>query len=159
MDELNYNYITFSRKPIPVPPEYRPLYKIAQIVLALKLSCKKHKASLLQLHLFSWALKNQENSDSVLAHVRNPQEIPIDVWNLEPAINRALYFAVAEKLIEIALPKGDYLLTEKGHTFANLLLNDNSVLKSEKYFFALVKSSITNTLVENIAKKWNNNNA
>jgi hypothetical protein len=72
MNDFNFSNITFHRKPIPVPPEYRPLYKIAQIVLALKLSCKKHKASLLQLHLFSWALKNQENSDNILAYVRNP---------------------------------------------------------------------------------------
>ena len=157
MIELNFGNITFHRRPIPVPPEYRPLYKIAQIVLALKLSCKKHKASLLQLHLFSWAVKNKENSDHIIAYVRNPLEIAIDIWNLEPALNRALYFAVAEKLIEVIPSSGDYLLTEKGHKFADILLKDNSVLKAEKIFFVLVKNNITNTLVQNIAKKWNSN--
>jgi hypothetical protein len=72
-------------------------------------------------------------------------------------LNRALYFAAAEKLIDIIPSNGDYVLTEKGHTFAEKLLKDNSVLKKEKFFFALVTNSITNTLVQNIAKKWNSN--
>lgn len=153
---INYNFqnITFHKRPIPVQPEYRPVYRIAQIVVTLKKSCKKNKASLLMLHLFSWALKSKENEENLLSYLRNSNKFSIEILTFEPSLNRALHFAKAENLIELVTKKGHYSLTEKGHKFADLLLNDNDVLNQEKSFLDKVKLSITETLVQGISKKW-----
>jgi uncharacterized membrane protein len=159
MEDYNFTNITFHKRPIPVLPEYRPVYKIAQIVVGLKKSCKKSKASLLLLHLFSWALKSNENQNLILEYIKAPSKTLLEVWNFEPSLNRALHFAQAENLIEIILPQGHYSLTERGHKFADLLIENNFVLLQEKTFFELIKYSITETLVQDISKKWSNSNA
>jgi hypothetical protein len=154
MAEYNLTNITFKKRPIPVLPEYRPVYKIAQIVMGLKKSCRKNKASLLLLHLFCWAFKSQENEDRIIEYVKSPSGVTLDVWTFEPSLNRALHFAQAENLIEMVLPQGHYRLTERGHIFADLLINDSLVLVKEKNFFDTIKYSITETFIQEVSKKW-----
>lgn len=158
MADFHFKNITFHKRPIPVQPEYRPVYRIAQIVVALKKACKKNKASLLLLHLFSWALKSKENEDELFSYIENPNNTSIEVLTFEPALNRALHFAKAEDLIEIVTGQGHYLLTEKGHKFADLLLNDSSVLIQEKRFLDKAKKSLTETLAQGVSQKWSQNN-
>lgn len=153
MQEL-INNIFFKKRPIPLPAEYRPLYKIAQIVLILKNNSRSHKSSLLRLHLFFWAFKNKNNEESLLDFLSQKTNSRIDIWNVEPTLNRALYFALAEKLIEIKLPQGHYILTEKGHKFSELLNKNKSVLQTEKELLKLLKTSITETLVNKVSKQW-----
>jgi len=159
MIEYNFKNITFHKRPIPVLPEYRPVYKIAQIVIGLKKCCKKNKASLLLLHLFSWALKSNENEIQILEYIKSPNKAVLEVWTFEPSLNRALHFAQAENLIEMIMPQGHYGLTERGHKFADILTDNNLVLLQEKLFFNTIKYSITETLVQDISKKWSNSNA
>jgi uncharacterized membrane protein len=159
MVDYNFKNITFHKRPIPVQPEYRPVYKIAQIVIGLKKSCRKNKASLLLLHLFSWALKSNENEKLILDYLKSPSNTLLEIWNFEPSLNRALHFAQAENLIEMVLPQGHYGLTERGHKFADVLIENDFVLLQEKAFFDSIKYSITETLVQDISKKWSNSNA
>lgn len=159
MAEYNLTNLTFHKRPIPVLPEYRPVYKIAQIVLGLKKSCRKNKASLLLLHFFSWALKSEENERRILKFIESQGKDIIEIWNFEPSLNRALHFAQSEDLIEIRLPQGHYALTEKGHKFAELLIEENSVLIKEKAFFDSVRYSITETFIQDVSKKWSKSNA
>jgi hypothetical protein len=155
----NINNLTFHKRPIPVQPEYRPVYKIAQIVLILKKGCRKYKASLLLLHLHTWALKSKENEAILIKYLLNPNKNELNTLTFEPALNRALHFAQSEELITILLPQGHYVLTEKGHKFSELLLKDFSVLINEKAFFTMVKYSLTETLVKKITQKWKKDNA
>lgn len=159
MIDYNFKHITFHKRPIPVQPEYRPVYKIAQIVIGLKKSCRKSKASLPLLHLFSWALKSNENEKLIHDYLKSPSTTLLEVWNFEPSLNRALHFAQAENLIEMILPQGHYSLTERGHKFADVLIESDLVLLQEKAFFDSIKYSITEKLVQDISKKWANSNA
>lgn len=61
--EINFDKITFKRKPIPIPVDYRPTYKISIIILVLKFCCNSETSSLLKLHLFSWVVKSESNMD------------------------------------------------------------------------------------------------
>lgn len=158
MTDYHFKNITFHKRPIPVQPEYRPVYRIAQIAVTLKIACKKSKASLLLLHLFSWALKSKENENELFSYIENPTQTSIEVLTFEPALNRALHFAKAEDLIEIVTGQGHYSLTEKGHKFADLLINDNNVLVQEKRFLDKAKKSITETLAQGISQKWSQDN-
>lgn len=146
--------ITFSRKAIPIPAEYRPLYKIAQLLQVLEISSRGRKASLLKLHLFSWAFKSKKNMDKLLEikdsyNVRN-----IRIWGLEPSLNRALVYAVSEGLCDHV--KGSYKLTKKGKDFVQLLLNQEELLRDQREFLYEIGKSVTEKVVSDISKSWRN---
>lgn len=146
--------ITFSRKAIPIPAEYRPLYKIAQILQVLQIASRGQRASLLKLHLFSWAFKSGENMDKLI-EIKNNQIIrDIRIWGLEPSLNRALVYAVSEGLCDHV--SGSYKLTEKGENFVKLLLEEETLLLEQRSFLMEVGKGITEKLVTNIAKSWKN---
>src|SRR6476660_2368019 len=101
MRESNIQNLRFSKKPISIPPDYRPMFKIAEIVLILKLTGTNAKASLLKLHLLNWAMKNDKNKDEVIQFIRSNYASEITVWGIEPAMNRALLFCIAEGICSI----------------------------------------------------------
>lgn len=146
--------VTFSRKAIPIPAEYRPLYKIAQILQVLELSSRGKKASLLKLHLFSWAFKSKENMDKLIALRNNPDTLNIKIWGLEPSLNRALVFAVAEGLC--IHENSNYKITKRGSEFIEQISKDEDLLKDQRLFLENLGKSITESLVLNISKSWKN---
>jgi len=154
---VKINHIKFSKKSIPIPAEYRPTYKISQIILILKLSCIGNKASLLKLHLLSWALKSIDNIKTLLDLVNSDFAENLKTWGIEPALNRALSYAVAEQLIKIE--KGKYLLTERGDDFFNQIIKNGEVLDIEiKFLKQLGKRSITDNKIITLSKKWDISN-
>ncbi|MFA0964413.1 hypothetical protein AB9P05_21585 [Roseivirga sp. BDSF3-8] len=145
--------ISFSKKPIPLPADYRPMYKIAQIVLILKSVCRGNTAKLIKLHLFSWALKSQNNREELMNLISSNFESDFSVWGIEPSLNRAVHFAVAEKICEYS--KGSYKLTKKGENFYKIIEADAEILKIEKEFLAQIgKSKVTDSKLLEITSKW-----
>ncbi|MCD4818050.1 MAG: hypothetical protein K8S23_05120 [Candidatus Cloacimonetes bacterium] len=157
MIKTKISHIKFSKKPIPLPAEYRATYKISQIVLILKLSCSGNKASLLKLHLLSWALKSDVNRRKLLDFIRSNFKEDFKTWGIEPALNRALSYAIAEELCKIE--KGNYLLTEKGNLFYSKIINSSEVLNIEIDFLKqLGKRKITDNKILALSKKWEKSN-
>jgi hypothetical protein len=74
----------FDRKAMPVIPEYRPMYKICQILLILKLSSSGKKSSLIRFHLFNWALKDEKRKQMLINSSVN-KELPFGVWGIDGA--------------------------------------------------------------------------
>ena len=145
--------LSFKKRPIPVPGDYRPLYKIALILLILKINGRGSKASLLKIHLFLWALKSQANMEIVQEHIQMPQFGLLNFWGMEPAATRALKFAVSEQLC--AIYNGKYTLTEKGEGFVKKMLSDKELLVNEKDFLKSIgKSHLTEAHITEITKKW-----
>ncbi|MEO4005274.1 hypothetical protein [Flavobacterium sp. CAU 1735] len=144
--------IKFSKKPISIPVDYRPVYKIAQVVMILSITCTGNKCSLLKLHLLSWALKDDKNKDEVLELIKNNYNADITVWGIEPALNRALLFCIAENIC--IMESGKYLLTKKGEFFFKLIVKAE-VFKEEFEFLNFVgKRKITDNRIESISNKW-----
>ncbi|MCX8971907.1 hypothetical protein NLN91_22865, partial [Citrobacter portucalensis] len=103
--------ITFKRKPMPIYAGFRPLFKICQILLILDLASRAKSSSLIRLHLFAWILKDDQRKEMLLNIVKEKLEIPI-VWGIEPSVNFALQFAIAEGFI---IKSGvSYKLSPKG---------------------------------------------
>ncbi|WP_295093560.1 hypothetical protein [uncultured Flavobacterium sp.] len=152
MSDFEIKSLKFSKRPISIPADYRPMYKIAQIVMILSITCTGSKSSLLKLHLLSWALKNDKNKDEVLELIKNNYVEEMTVWGIEPALNRALLFCVAEDICKIE--GGKYLLTEKGKSFFKLI-KKNNVFNEELEFLNFVgKRTITDNRIESISNKW-----
>jgi len=153
MKESDIQNLRFSKKPISIPADYRPIYKIAQIVLILKLTGTAGKASLLKLHLLNWAMKNDKNKDEIIHFIRSNYLSEITVWGIEPAMNRALLLCIAEGICSIE--NGKYKLEEKGNDFYKLLYNDSELFLEEKEFLTFVgKRHITDARIDSISQKW-----
>jgi hypothetical protein len=156
--ELYAEKITFSKKPISIPPEYRPSYTIGLIVLILKICCQNSKSSLLKLHLINWALKSNENKDSLKRFVLSNYTENSKTWGIEPSLNRALNFAVHEEICSIR--NGKYQLLEKGEIFYQKIIEDSEYLNDEIEFLNyLGKRKITDSRIDSIYKKWKYQNA
>ncbi|MCC8359767.1 hypothetical protein [Salinimicrobium sediminilitoris] len=156
--ELYAKKITFSKKPISIPPEYRPSYTIGLIALILKLSCQSSKSSLLKLHLIYWALKSSENQESIKKFINSNYTESSKTWGIEPSLNRALNYAVHEQICKII--HGKYELSDKGETLFQKIIKNNGFLEKEIEFLNyLGKRKITDSRIDSIYKKWKNQNA
>jgi hypothetical protein len=155
MDDLIIKKLSFTKRPIPIPADYRPMYKIALIVLVLKLCSRANKASLLKLHLFSWALTSKKHSFLLKAYIDNNFRGEFSVWGIEPALNRALQLATAEKICELSDGKNYVLTPDKGTQFFNMIMADKELLVDEKAFLnAIGKNTITDSRINTMTKQW-----
>ena len=155
MEELLIKKLSFTKRPIPLPAEYRPMYKIALIVMILKICCRGESSNLLKLHLFSWALASEKNMKELRDYVTSNFKTDFSVWGIEPALNRALQLAVAENICEIVNGK-NYKLTEKGNKFFEMIKADAELFDIEKTFLSLIgKNTITDSRITSMTQKWN----
>ena len=148
----NINKIKFEPKPIPISAEYRPMYKIALIIMVLKLNSRNQTASLLKLHLFSWILKSDENQTKIKNLIKTNFKNGINVWSIEPHLNRALIIAEEEKIIK--LENGKYSLIEKGELLYDKIDKDDTIFENEKSILSFIRQKISEQKIERIAKNW-----
>ncbi len=155
--DLIIKKLTFTQRPIPIPADYRPMYKIALLVLILRLCCRAETSTLLKLHLFSWAIASDKNSKKVLDFVKSNFQTDFSIWGIEPALNRALQFAIADNICEVVNGK-TYKLTEKGFKFYELINGDKELFDKEKIFLNFIgKSKITDSRINSMSKQWSVN--
>ncbi len=153
MSEVNIKHLSFTKRPISVPADYRPNYKIAQICLILKHSCIGNKSGLLKLHLLSWAFKRSENRNTLLSYVESNFNSEFTVWGIEPTLNRALQLAIAEGYCSYS--KGNYKLEEKGFLFCEKIEEDEEILFEEILLLKKIgKKKITDARLKELANQW-----
>ena len=152
--ELIIKKLSFTQRPIPIPADYRPMYKIALLVLILRLCCRAEISTLLKLHLFSWALTSDKNSAKVREYVTSNFKSDFSVWGIEPALNRALQLAIAENICQVVNAK-NYKLTEKGFRFYEMINADKELFDKEKTFLGFIgKNTITDSRINAMSKQW-----
>lgn len=146
-----HRHVRFQRQPAPVLPEHRPLYKIAQILLVLHIGSRAGKSSLPRLHLFNWALKAPERIDR-LSQAAKTRTLNVPAWGFDPALAIALRYASAELLITNS--GASYQLADLGQLFAKSVIAEPDVLFAEKEALAAIGKSITEAMVDAVAKGW-----
>lgn len=152
--DLIIKKLSFTQRPIPIPADYRPMYKIALIVMILRLCCRAETSNLLKLHLFSWALSSDKNLLKLREYVTSNFQSDFSVWGIEPALNRALQLAIAENICEVVGGK-NYKLTEKGFRFYEMINGDRELFEKEKVFLNFIgKSKITDNRINAMSKQW-----
>ena len=154
MEDFVIKKLTFNKKPIPIPADYRPMYKIGLIVLIMRLCCRGDKSTLLKLHLLSWALKSKANTYKLKNYITSNYKTELSVWGIEPALNRALQFAIADNICEIIEGK-NYRLTKKGIKFFKMIETENELYDSEKSFLNFIgKNNLTEKRINSISNQW-----
>lgn len=155
MEELYIKKLSFTKRPIPIPADYRPMYKIAMIVLILKLCCRSSKSSLLKLHLFSWVLTSENHANILNEYIAKGFTGEFSVWGIEPALNRALQLATAENICEIIDGKNYILTADRGMKFYNMIAADSDLFAKEKVLLSSIgKNKITDTRINEMTKQW-----
>lgn len=151
-DKFIIKRLSFVKRPIAIPPDYRPMFKLAQIVLILGLCSRSNKSTLLKLHLFSWALKSTENSLKLKKWVDNNFTLDIEVWGIEPTLNRAIQYALAENICERI--KTSVSLTSKGLCLFEKIESDKTLLIQEKILLNHVGKRISDKKINQLSNKW-----
>lgn len=141
--------ITFTKKAVPIPADYRPLYKIAQILQIILFCGRGGKISLLKLQFFIWASKSERNRNEFYKLISGKNDSKI--WSLDPTVIRAINFAIGERLCERVNDK--IKITHKGETFVKQL-GEKNILENQKSFLMNIGKSVSEKEVKTIAKEW-----
>jgi len=144
--------LKFTRRPIPVLSELRPVYKIAQALLILHITGHGGKSSLIKIHLMNWALKRPERA---LALKRGAEisQLHLPIWGFDPAMAIALNLAYQDGLIT-QTTTGGFALSTAGLVYVKLILADDSILNEEKAALHSIGKRITEKMVTSVSKEW-----
>ncbi|MEB0042648.1 hypothetical protein [Pseudomonas sp. MH10] len=143
--------LKFTRRPIPVLSELRPLYKISQALLILHLSGRGAKCSLPKIHLLNWALKTPERIRALAIGGEHGQ-LHLPIWGFDPAMAIALNLAFRDSLI--APTTTGFELTSIGKSYVSLILADDTVLGEEKSALRSIGKKITEEMITYVSKGW-----
>jgi hypothetical protein len=146
--------ITFTSRPVPLFPSYRPLYRISLMLLVLKLNSVGGKASLLKMHLFSWGFKSNDNLKKLAEFVTSNFQKKLLYFGIEPSLNRALDLAIGEGLISSDGYR--YAITAKGEDFVSQLLKDDNLFILEKQILATIGKNINEKRITELENFWKN---
>ncbi|MDD2816240.1 MAG: hypothetical protein PHP00_10970 [Thiotrichaceae bacterium] len=141
----------FVKRAIPLPANYRFFYQLAIFLLILEFSCPKNKGvSTLKLQLLAWALRDNEGNEALEKVIKEKSKKDFNFWALDPALNRATKFALADGFL--VLEKEKFMYTEKGKSVLQFIL-DNEIFTQEKSILKGIGKSITETFITSLLKK------
>lgn len=144
--------LKFTRRPIPVLSELRPVYKIAQALLILHITGHGGKSSLIKIHLMNWALKRPERALALRSGAESGQ-LHLPIWGFDPAMAIALNLAFQDELITHTTT-GGFALSTEGLAYVKLILADDSILSEEKAALHSIGKKITEKMVASVSKEW-----
>lgn len=150
------NNIKFNNRPIAVPSTYRIIYKVTQILLILKLNCKKTKGcSLQKLQIISNAISYEEYFENLKLFIDS--RIQNIIIRYDPSLNRALKYALEENLI--CFQKNKLLkLTDKGILYVEQIISDKNLYIEEKNILYTISTKLTEDKIERLIIDWRLNN-
>lgn len=128
----NVNEIRIINRPSAVPYNYRITYKIAQILLIIFTTTGKRACPPLTIHILSMALSSLEEQRK-LKNYLSEQEFSNFLIRFDPAVDRAINFAIAEKLL-FKQKNGKIKLTKEGLEFIEDIKKNNDLFIFEKDF-------------------------
>lgn len=144
--------VSVENKPIPVPYNYRIIYKIAQLVLIIGKCCGKSGCSLEKLHMISFALTSNSEFKKLKAFLSNKGE-GYTLVRFDPAVNRAINFSLAEKIV-YRQKNGLLKLTQRGKDFLKDIMNDQELLVIEKQYIDTINASLSEDIIKSLKADW-----
>lgn len=136
----------FRRRPVSIPADLRPAWRIGLIVLLLKNCCRQGKTSLTRLHVLSWGFVSQEGRSQLTAAASGSIAPDSLIIRFEPFLLQAVDYAVGEGIIRRD-GGGKVELTESGKGLAEDLQADESAFVAEKTLMATIRMKISEDLV------------
>jgi hypothetical protein len=150
IDSVRRGFV-FGARPDPLPPDMRPEWRILVLLLALTKCGWGGKMTLKKAHVLNWAVRSQPSRDSLLRMLRGELQLEDVVVRFDPAFNRALDFAVGERLVSLEKKTTGLVidLLPAGKKIAQNLETYKDCLTDEKSFFDTVKR-VSQTKIEEL---------
>lgn len=145
VSELDTPFL-FQRRPLSLPEDLRPSWRIALLVLLMSGCCRGGKSSRARLHVLSWSVRSSGSLQDLLAATTgdlNPRSLIVRV---DPFLDRAIDFAVGEGLIEHLGGKG-LKLSVAGKAFATEIGSNADIFVVEKSFIETIGHKVTEDIV------------
>ena len=156
-EELASKGIIFEAKPDAIPYNYRISYKISIICLLIHSCCGRRGCSLIKMHIIGSALSDDRFKQSLMKSLNSQLQYNLIV-RFDPALNRALEFALADKMI-VQQGNGTYKLSEKGKKLATAISDDESIFRTEKEILREISLSLTEERIKELSERWKYHNA
>lgn len=122
--------LTVATVPLPLPGRDRVVWRVASLLLCLD-ACRGSSATVEQLHVLSWAVRDKHNADALLAvwEGRAGAIRPLRVWN--PSLEDTLKLARASELIT-QRPNGRQALSDSGARVVAAVKATRAAMASER---------------------------
>lgn len=146
--ELDAEFL-FRKRPVAVPGDLRPAWRIGLLLLLLKRCCRQGRSSLTRLHVLNWAIRTEENQHALLALVSSSLSPDSLVVRFDPAFNRAVDFAIGEGLVR-RVDGSRIEITPTGNALAEEIFNEEELYPAERLFMEEIRQRVTETLVDAI---------
>lgn len=149
---LTKDGIVFDAKPDAIPFNYRISYKVSLLCLIIKMCCGRRGCSLIKMHIVATAIADFEYKRRLEKYMKTHMENEF-VVRFEPAVNRALEFALADDFITQQV-NGSYKLTDKGKELAAKILEDKTIFLHEKNVLEGIGVDLTEEKIRAISERW-----
>lgn len=146
--ELDAEFI-FRRRPVALPGDLRPTWRIGLLVLLLNQCCRQQRSSLTRLHVLNWAVRSEVNHEDLIALIEGRLSPDALIVRFDPAFNRAIDFAIGEGLVK-RVDGSRIELTDSGKNFAEEISKDSKVYITEKKLAGTIRQKASESLVDNI---------
>lgn len=153
---LTYTDIVFDAKPDAVPYNCRISYKVSQICLIMRLCGRGDTCSLIKLHMISYALISQHHMKKLVEFADGVGRIPI--VRFDPAVNRALTYAVGYGLVE-QQQNAKYKLTARGRQLAEQIKLAGDLMVLEINALNMLAKKLTEGKINEIVDMWRTKDA
>lgn len=157
VQELAKEGVIFDAKPDAIPYNYRISYKISIICLLINGCCGRRGCSLIKMHIIASALFDNRFQKKLMKFLESHSQYEFIV-RFDPALNRALEYALADKLI-IQQGNGTYKLSAKGKHLAKEIFKEKEIFKSEKKILEEISLELTEDRIKEISERWKYQNA
>lgn len=144
--------IQFVRRDVSISPDLRPLQRIAEILLILRLNCIKQSATVLKLQLFDWGLKSPEGIRSLLNFSEMEDNYKFPIIRFDPFLNRAIGYGLGEDMLCIEENTGKIKASTFGMLFLNKIMESDEILTHETQTLREI-GVISETKVINLFRK------
>jgi hypothetical protein len=151
LEELLDTPFTFQARPKPVPGSLRPAWRIPAILLLIR-KCRGEKASLEQLHVLNWAVRDRHAQETFLGFLSGEIDPDDAIVSYEPALNRALDLALGQGLLTWTDAKR-LTLSEEGKATLAVIDESEDLLWGEKAFLSQIKTPVSQAMVQRLLRR------
>ncbi|WP_145283554.1 hypothetical protein [Rosistilla oblonga] len=144
--ELRVPFV-FRQRPVSLPADLRPAWRIGLILLLLKKCCRQRRTSLTRLHVLSWGFVSPEGRSQLVAAATGTLSPDSLVIRFEPFLLQAVDYGIGEGLVR-RHGGGTIELTETGLRLAEELEENPSAFVSEKKVMATLRTRVSEHLVK-----------
>lgn len=140
----------FGRRPSPIPPDLRVIWRVPLVLLTLQMCCRQGRSSLPRLHVLNWAMRTPQSRRTLLSALQNERRLQDVVVRFEPTLNQAIEYGIGEGLLSVV--KGPrVLISPRGIKLVDDLLAAEDIYLSERAFAAQIGKKVTEDWVAQMA--------